>query len=737
MARKTLAETGPGFGTAGCVLGVAMLATLWPLISGRAEPIWDARDMGYAAFVYSADALAEGRLPLWDPYTNCGYPFGSDPGVPNPVALLFGLISGGSPFGFVAFWIFFWLLAAAGVVVWARSHDASPAGAVLAAVSFAFCGYFVGNAEHTGFVVFGGCLPWIFWTGEQAVARRSIGYALLCGAWLGTSGAYPPMTAFGGVALAMWLTARALSRDLHTPPLPDEKGSPRFRTLVWVALTLAMAAGISLAIGLPFVMAFLTEGRGYADRTSALSYEVANFNNVFSLPALYSLLFPYSTIVAHPVLQTDISMANGYVGVLAFPLALIWLADEWRRGRRVWWLVGFVVFFFLAAMGGRAGVRLVLYYLLPPARFMRHSAVLRVFWSLPLALGAGLGLYALERSAEARRHAWRFFAAWGTVAVGAAVSLSSSLHGHGLTGSSLRIYGVTAGVLACATVVTYAARTARAAGGRMLSSLVAAIVIVEMCAHVYSNHSTVWHSPAGSVPQVAAQHRRATTIRGEPGGRLPPLAFGSFNVQQIVKKPVVLGYTTMNTKEFDNVLARSRFAGVLQMPTRAWLSPGVEVAASRTEALDALTKTGPDDPIPVFVGDVRAVQTAPRVRAGAFGKVTTVLYSPERVEMRVAVPGAAPAFLATTERFAAGWRAWIDGAPAPIVPTNLFFRGISVPPGTHHVEWRYEPGMLPVLGPLAQVVLLGSFAAGLALVRSDRRRASATRDQRLAASAPG
>jgi uncharacterized membrane protein YfhO len=43
------------------------------------------------------------------------------------------------------------------------------------------------------------------------------------------------------------------------------------------------------------------------------------------------------------------------------------------------------------------------------------------------------------------------------------------------------------------------------------------------------------------------------------------------------------------------------------------------------------------------------------------------------------------------ESYDAGWRATVDGRPAPIVPANVLFRGIRLEPGARVVELVYRP----------------------------------------------
>jgi uncharacterized membrane protein YfhO len=50
-----------------------------------------------------------------------------------------------------------------------------------------------------------------------------------------------------------------------------------------------------------------------------------------------------------------------------------------------------------------------------------------------------------------------------------------------------------------------------------------------------------------------------------------------------------------------------------------------------------------------------------------------------------------PAFLASSEPNYPGWKATIDGQPAPILDTNAAFRGVNIPAGQHRVQFVFAP----------------------------------------------
>ena len=713
---------------AACVIGfiVFFFLLLQPFFSGDLEPRWDARDEFYPSFTYFADSIREGRFPLWDPYTNCGYPFYAEPHQPtlNPVAILIALTVSNTSLGFLLYWMIHWCWGGVGMMWLTGRNGAAPSAGLLAALAYAFSGFFLGHAEHTPFIPIAGWLPWIIGLADLAVRKSSRGHAVLAGGVLGwsTLGGYPTLVSFTGLAVALWLGFRFLPGAGADPDDPRNFGQ-RAR---WVGGTLLVMAILSLAIWSPILAAFFREGRGFTDRISALSPEVANFRDVFSFPAMFSLFYPRMTIVgAGTWMQADISMTNAYMGILTIPLAAFWLFKG-EEGRRPWWLIGFFLFMFLLSLGGKAGLRTALYYIFPPLKYGRYSAIFRLYWIFPLCFAAALGFTRLLAKPEERRYAFLLLLAWTGIAMAASLALSLFLGSQGILAADHfpRLYLPGALVLPLGALALWS--WGRGKGGA-LSRIAPALLVLafhaDMGGHLRNNMDTVG-VPRDSIRQVERFHRRESRIVGEPGPRHPPRPWSYFNVQQVIKEPVVQGYIAMRSRGFDEILSRSRFVEVMRSPVRFWVSPGAEKPPSEETALSILSGTGGGSPVPVFTEDIPDGFPSARVVPGTYGEASIRLYSPERIEMEVEVPGGADAYLASTERFASGWNARVDGIPQRVSKVNLYFRGIPVSAGRHRIVWTYEPELWRPLVAVSFLTLVLAMGTGVLLLFFRREKIS-------------
>lgn len=150
---------------------------------------------------------------------------------------------------------------------------------------------------------------------------------------------------------------------------------------------------------------------------------------------------------------------------------------------------------------------------------------------------------------------------------------------------------------------------------------------------------------------------------------------------------------------YENVAALPRF----------FLVGRTRRAASLEEAVAILGSSGFQ---PAREAVVEGIE--PLVDGGA-GTVRLIRYSAHRVELEVEARDRS--FLVTSETWYPGWRAFIDGAERTLVISNGAFRGLPVPEGRHSVEMRFQP---VTLRQGAALSLTGMLLTGLGLLGRGR-----------------
>lgn len=151
----------------------------------------------------------------------------------------------------------------------------------------------------------------------------------------------------------------------------------------------------------------------------------------------------------------------------------------------------------------------------------------------------------------------------------------------------------------------------------------------------------------------------------------------------------------------------------------AWIVHDVQ-SVERGETLPLLTDGSVDFRKTALVeGEVSDLQPA---TDPSKDRAFVVGFGPDAVTIDTSTD--APGFLVVSEIHADGWRAYVDGDPVDILPTNHALRGVPIPAGEHTVKFRYQPVSLEVGVPITKatgVLMLGVFVvAGWQRVRSWR-----------------
>jgi hypothetical protein len=145
---------------------------------------------------------------------------------------------------------------------------------------------------------------------------------------------------------------------------------------------------------------------------------------------------------------------------------------------------------------------------------------------------------------------------------------------------------------------------------------------------------------------------------------------------------------------------------------KAWLVPSVAVVADSQGTLGILQNPQFDPrwlavvesqpPVPLDPPNVPQNQ--------APGRVQILRMEPERIELESL--STKSALLVLGEKYYKGWRATVDGKATEIYPVDHVLRGVYVAPGSHKVEFVFDP--MPF--KIGKYLTLASFAFFLAML---------------------
>jgi hypothetical protein len=695
---------------------------------------WDAWYLFWPQFKALSSSVQDFRLPLWDPRPNCGFPFHADPqtGSFYPVGLLVAYLFGASYKVFQYFWLAHWLAGGVGFWFFARRLKLSPGGTFVSAILFTFSGFFVSESQHYVCIVTVCYVPWILLLLEKGYDER-ISDALLAGVLFGFAGlgGHPGMTIYSALMIGVWCFVR-------------------FRRVRRVLGMLALFFLVATIVASPAYVSFLVEGIGYTDRIGFLPIKEALGVNRFPVLGLISLVAPGFTTAYPALIQStgdQIAMLDGYFGIFGLlSLTVVAFTSELRKTWRL--VLLFMLFVFLFSLGSLGGVGILTYYIFPPLRFVRHPSMVRIFWMLGGALLAGAvfdtligsSTRSIDRLVSKARLALLVIIAVALATLGCALMASQytaydfsfefrHLSSWRLLRNSPAValrYVAPSLVLALLYLLAFSQKTAFGLK-KQIQLLLVVLVILDCAAHLFTNKpATCWNGKARHVSDQI-QHMAVISATKEPtlsGRRV--ISTSIFNFWAFDNRPYVRAYIAPTSKSYDFLVGgtwppyqTTKFLRVVAQGPRFWLTREVLYAPSRDLAtLKRLRDTGLSQAVPVFVHErLHGVkeQTTTWNKAGDYGKVDVLQY--RFTSVRLAVEAPESCWLFATERYAPGWRAYVDGRETKVYKANFCFRAISIPRGNHIVRFQYKPivyrPLLWISWTLALIVIAYQTVSGL------------------------
>ena len=672
----------------------------------------------YPRRVFATEALREGRVPLWDPYSFCGQPFLANfqSGVFYPVNLALLPFSPARQMG-----IFVWVhlvLAGWGMILLLRTFRLSTGATLIGGLLYALCGLLAVRTGQSTMLAVPAWIPFLLWRTGRTVEGGSLVPLALVYACTILAG-FPPMLIWGSLAALGWAVCRWAPERVASGAAP----------LARVIAGFLLGAGIAAVQLLPTAELLAHSDRIRFDYPTLLSssWHPAVLIRLL-VPDWFGTPFDGDSWLhllkrgnAH-YYQSFLSTAN-YIGAGALVFLLAGFRTAWRNGP--------VRYLLLAAA---AATHLVL-----------GTPLLRVVSALPMIGGARIDriafLVVLAMAVVAAFGFDRFRQGEKRQVFPVAGALLLALAAAALYFFRREIGSAFAGPQAVPFVETglTAARVSRSllflAGAALLFLLPArarkaapvlwiagALLVADAGLVARRCHVTV---ADGELPRETEEIRALQELSKE--GRivryrdqiLPPNLPGLFRIEDVA------GYNALNIKEYRERYRSFAPASVKERRINPLAGPaGLESPVLRSLSARWVLSGAPIEGENLELrrsGQFLVYENLlarPRVWFDSGGRrdgTTTALAKivrrdPERVVVECYVP--ADGILVLTDTFFPGWKATVDGEEREIIRVEDIFRGVVLSPGAHHVEFLYEPfsfklGVIVTLLSLAVAALVG------------------------------
>ncbi len=297
------------------IFALAFLLPAWPWLSGAVTIPWDAKSQFWPQLQFLATSFAKGESPFWTPNVFAGWPQIADPQslIFSPFHLLLAWLTPTPSFRAADAITFLHLfLGGLGIIMIFRDRGWHAAGALVAALAFAFGGSCAARLQHTGQVESIAWLPVAIWLLTRALERQS----WRAGAAAGVVGG---LIAIGRDQVGL-LSIYVLVGCVVAHWLAGSERATRMRASV-----APLAAGCvmgALVATVPVVLTLLLAGDS---NRPEIGFEFAGRGSLHPVHLL-TLVFPDLFGAAAP--DVEYWAPPGYAWNQAFGMAGLWLAQN-------------------------------------------------------------------------------------------------------------------------------------------------------------------------------------------------------------------------------------------------------------------------------------------------------------------------------------------------------------------------------------------------------------------------
>jgi hypothetical protein len=717
----------------------------------------DIAEYYYPFTVFAARQLAHFQLPFWNPYTFSGMPYLADFQAqtfypPHTFMALFLKSNGMLPSKLVeTIIIAHFVLAQYAMYAFARSRSISSWGAIIAALSYGFCGSLAVRIIHPMIVYHLALFPLILLNFHKGIFEKKIKNTIFAGILLALAmiSGHPQTTSY----VVLFLAGYAIWNGIAMIRAKELTGGAISGFALRALLPVLVAAGITAIQFLP-----AQELASLSERTK-ITYDKTQDNpKLYASDGSMRLGQLFSTVVANvygKVSQTDAKANNFYLpnvdetgtdqhyywdtafyfGLAALCLGIFGLSLQWRT-RFGGFILAMILFAILYGLGANGFLHRLMFSV-PVLGSFRNPGRIMFYVGFGMCLCAGFGFDALWKSAKNPKTQLRLLIACAIPLLIAALAASGILQGFIDTPetaiSSVEKDGVTALLLVLA-VGGAAFLTYR----NILAPTVAGGILVLICVidlnSAYSSFSGSKENPAdkftlapdmkqqfaikppNDIFRVEMRHKRGAAMQRNQGVLDNIMLFEGYNPILLQRRspPAESGALVEDLLgiryKLDVDTAHQQLAFV-ERPSyfnRAWMVYQPIVVPD--EAVEKTMQAGGINYHNQVVIEQAPNLQIPKIPADSVRhSVQCLQYTNNEFTYKVSSEKAG--ILCFSEIWYPAWKATIDGNPTNVLRANYSLRALEVPAGEHTITMKYDSETFKTGAWVSVLSLLASIGA--------------------------
>ncbi len=341
---------------------------------------WDMAEQYLPWRFFISKSLNNGVLPFWNPYQLGGYPTFADPqsGVWFYPTWIISLLFGYSMSIIQLEILFALIFGCIGFYKLSQRLNFNKSISSILAVSYISSGFIIGNAQHLTWIYAAVFIPWLlyFYLDIRVTINKRSLIAFILINYFFLSSSYPAF-----VIVLYYI----FSIDQFVLFIKDSNKINFIRSrIIWLILLILTTIPITYSI---------ISSSAYFSRGSGITLNRA-LQHPFSINSTISFLFPFSTFKNPDFFKTDLSMANGYFGVLGFIFLLFGCFRKLNKYEAL--LILLSILFLIISFGSATPIRELLYHYLPGFNLFRFPSLFRLFFIITALILVGSSIQYIQ-----------------------------------------------------------------------------------------------------------------------------------------------------------------------------------------------------------------------------------------------------------------------------------------------------------------------------------------------------